>query len=151
VTRAGDAKNAHLTGLDGAGERLRLFKADLLDYGSMVAAIAGCDGVFHVACPVLASAITNPEVSSPHFFLPSTSSSCSLHQTWTMLQVQMIAPAVTGTANVLKACSEANVKRVVVVSSLSAVMVHPDWHKIPVMDESFWSDVELCRTTEVIP
>jgi hypothetical protein len=73
VPRAGDAKNAHLTALDGAGERLRLFKADLLDYGSMVAAIAGCDGVFHVACPVLASAITNPEVSSslpcsPHLF-----------------------------------------------------------------------------------
>ncbi|GJN38854.1 hypothetical protein PR202_gb27932 [Eleusine coracana subsp. coracana] len=61
--------------------------------------------------------------------------------------VQMIAPAVTGTANVLKACSEAKVKRVVVVSSLSAVMVHPEWHKVPVMDESYWSDTELCRTT----
>ena len=49
---AGDAKNAHLLGLDGAAERLRLFKADLLDYGSVAAAIAGSGGVFHVACPV---------------------------------------------------------------------------------------------------
>jgi nucleoside-diphosphate-sugar epimerase len=52
----GDAKNAHLMSLDVAAERLRLFKADLLDYGSVAAAIAGCDDVFHVACPVLLSA-----------------------------------------------------------------------------------------------
>ena len=56
----GDAKNAHLMSLDVAAERLRLFKADLLDYGSVAAAIAGCDDVFHVACPVLLSA-PNPE------------------------------------------------------------------------------------------
>jgi nucleoside-diphosphate-sugar epimerase len=59
----GDAKNAHLLALDGAAERLRLFKADLLDYGSMAAAVAGCDVVFHVACPVLAASTPNPEVS----------------------------------------------------------------------------------------
>ncbi|EEC71085.1 hypothetical protein OsI_02851 [Oryza sativa Indica Group] len=52
----GDAKNAHLMSLDVAAKRLRLFKADLLDYGSVAAAIAGCDDVFHVACPVLLSA-----------------------------------------------------------------------------------------------
>jgi hypothetical protein len=57
----GDAKNAHLPALDGAAERLRLFKADLLDYGSMAAAVAGCDVVFHVACPVLANSTPNPE------------------------------------------------------------------------------------------
>uniref|UniRef100_A0A0E0ADS0 3-beta hydroxysteroid dehydrogenase/isomerase domain-containing protein n=1 Tax=Oryza glumipatula TaxID=40148 RepID=A0A0E0ADS0_9ORYZ len=56
----GDAKNAHLMSLDSTAERLRLFKADLLDYGSVAAAIAGCDDVFHVACPVhtLAAAVT---------------------------------------------------------------------------------------------
>jgi len=58
---AGDAKNAHLLGLDGAAERLRLFKADLLDYGSVAATIAGCGGVFHVACPVPDYALTDPE------------------------------------------------------------------------------------------
>uniref|UniRef100_A0A0E0BDK2 3-beta hydroxysteroid dehydrogenase/isomerase domain-containing protein n=1 Tax=Oryza glumipatula TaxID=40148 RepID=A0A0E0BDK2_9ORYZ len=52
----GDAKNAHLMSLDGVAERLRLFKADLLDYGSVAAAITGCNDVFHVAYPVLLSA-----------------------------------------------------------------------------------------------
>uniref|UniRef100_A0A0D9ZEZ2 3-beta hydroxysteroid dehydrogenase/isomerase domain-containing protein n=1 Tax=Oryza glumipatula TaxID=40148 RepID=A0A0D9ZEZ2_9ORYZ len=58
--RPGDVKNAHLMSLDVAAERLRLFKADLLDYSSVAAAIAGCDDVFHVACPVhtLAAAVT---------------------------------------------------------------------------------------------
>lgn len=143
--------------MDGAAERLRLFKSDLLDYGSMAMAIAGCDGVFHVACPVLASAITDPEVSSsPHPFSFPRLRHGFVHgfvrsSRDAMLQAEMIAPAVTGTVNVLKACSEAKVKRVVVVSSLSAVMVHPTWNMVPVMDESYWSDVELCRTTEVIP
>ena len=67
-----------------------------------------------------------------------------------LLQVELLAPAVTGTMNVLKACSQAQVKRVVVVSSLSAVMVNPEWGD-RAMDEGCWSDVELCRTTEVRP
>jgi nucleoside-diphosphate-sugar epimerase len=48
--------------LGGAGERLRLFKADLLDYASVAAAVAGCDGVFHVASPVPAVNPANPDV-----------------------------------------------------------------------------------------
>ncbi|AQL04891.1 Dihydroflavonol-4-reductase [Zea mays] len=109
VRDPGDAKNAHLLGLDGAAERLRLFKADLLDFGSLAAAIAGCDGVFHT---------------------------------------ELLAPAVTGTMNILRACSDAHVRRVVVVSSLSAVMINPDWGECKVMDEGCWSDVDLCRTTK---
>uniref|UniRef100_A0ACD5ZC16 Uncharacterized protein n=1 Tax=Avena sativa TaxID=4498 RepID=A0ACD5ZC16_AVESA len=123
VRDPGGSKNAHLPALDGATERLRLFKADLLDYGSMAAAVAGCDVVFHVACPVLASSTPNPEVD-------------------------LLAPAVTGTMNVLKACSEANVKRVVMVSSVAAVMVNPSWPEGKPMDEGCWSDVDYCRTTE---
>jgi nucleoside-diphosphate-sugar epimerase len=65
------------------------------------------------------------------------------------VQADLIAPAVTGTSNVLKACSEAKVKRVVVVSSVSAVMVNPSWPEGKAMDEDCWSDVEYCRTTEV--
>lgn len=63
--RAGDAKNAHLAAMDGAADRLRLFRAELLDYGSVAAAIAGCDGVFHVASPVpMTYPIGDPE--APH-------------------------------------------------------------------------------------
>ncbi|KAJ1259964.1 hypothetical protein BS78_10G195700 [Paspalum vaginatum] len=117
-----DPKNAHLVAMDGAAERLRLFKADILDYGSVAAAVAGCEGVFHVASPV-PYAITDPEA-------------------------ELLAPAVTGTINVLKACSEAKVKRVVVVSSVSAVMVNPGFPQSKVLDEDCWSDVEVCRTTQ---
>lgn len=46
------ARNAHLRGLEGAAERLTLFRVDLLDKESLVAAFRGCQGVFHTACPV---------------------------------------------------------------------------------------------------
>ncbi|PON38776.1 NAD(P)-binding domain containing protein, partial [Trema orientale] len=46
-------KTEHLISLDGAKERLHLFKADLLDEGSFDSVVDGCEGVFHTACPVL--------------------------------------------------------------------------------------------------
>lgn len=48
--------------LENASENLELFKADLLDYDAMAAAIVGCQGVFHVATPVPSGKITDPEV-----------------------------------------------------------------------------------------
>ncbi|CAL5053831.1 unnamed protein product [Urochloa decumbens] len=123
VRDPGDAKNAHLAAMGGAAERLRLFGADVLDGDAVAAAVAGCDGVFHVACPVPDYALADPEA-------------------------EMLAPAVTGTMNVMKVCSEAKVKRVVVVSSLSAVLENPAWPEGKAMDESCWSDVEVCRATE---
>ncbi|GLT53967.1 hypothetical protein SLA2020_272010 [Shorea laevis] len=48
-----DPKNAHLKELEGAKERLTLWKTDLLDYESLKAAIDGCDGVIHTASPVM--------------------------------------------------------------------------------------------------
>ncbi|KAF0897734.1 hypothetical protein E2562_000447, partial [Oryza meyeriana var. granulata] len=117
-----DTKNAHLKALENAGERLRLFKADVVDYDSVALAIAGCDGVFHVASPV-------------PFGLP---------------EADVIAPAVTGTLNVLKASYEAKVKRVVVVSSIAAVYKNPNWPKGKPFNEDSWSDEEYCRNCGVI-
>jgi len=117
---SGDAKNAHLKVLQGAEERLQLVRADLLDYDSVASAIAGCEGVFHVACPVPSGRSTNPEA-------------------------EIIAPAVTGTLNVLKACHEAKVKRVVMVSSGAAVGANPNWPKGKAFDEDSWSDEDHCR------
>ncbi|RVW50941.1 Cinnamoyl-CoA reductase 1 [Vitis vinifera] len=57
-------------------------------------------------------------------------------------------PAVKGTLNVLKACAEAKVKRVVVVSSGASVIMNPRWPKGKVMDETCWSDKEYCRATK---
>ncbi|XP_044410059.1 cinnamoyl-CoA reductase 1 [Triticum aestivum] len=45
-------KNAHLLAMDGAGERLNLCRADVMDGNSLRAAFHGCRGVFHVASPV---------------------------------------------------------------------------------------------------
>lgn len=117
-----DDKYSHLTKLEKASENLKLFKANLLDYDSLRSAIRGCDGVFHVASPVPASAVPNPEV-------------------------ELIEPAVKGTLNVLKACSEENVKRVVFVSSATAVGMTRHRPKGKVMDETSWSDKEFCRKT----
>ncbi|KAJ1703413.1 hypothetical protein LUZ63_003192 [Rhynchospora breviuscula] len=117
-----DEKYAHLKELENATQNLILFKADLLDYVSIASSVAGCEGVFHVASPVPYSKVPNPEV--------------------------LLEPAVTGTKNVLKACLEAKAKRVVVVSSGSAIFMKPDWPKGEIMDESCWSDELYCRTTE---
>ncbi|KAG6710876.1 hypothetical protein I3842_05G025100 [Carya illinoinensis] len=45
-------KTEHLLMLDGAKERLHLFKADLLEEGSFDSLVDGCEGVFHTASPV---------------------------------------------------------------------------------------------------
>uniref|UniRef100_A0ACD6A8E0 Uncharacterized protein n=1 Tax=Avena sativa TaxID=4498 RepID=A0ACD6A8E0_AVESA len=123
VRNPGDGKNAHLKALEGAGERLQLVRADLLDYDSVASAVAGCEGVFHVASPVPSGRSTNPEA-------------------------EVIAPAVTGTLNVLRACYEAKVKRVVMVSSIAAVFNNPSWPKGKAFDEDSWSDADLCRKSE---
>ena len=47
-------KTEHLLLLEGAKERLHLFKVDLLEEGSFDSAVDGCDAVFHTASPVLA-------------------------------------------------------------------------------------------------
>ncbi|CAB80259.1 putative protein [Arabidopsis thaliana] len=46
-----EKKLAHLWKLEGAKERLRLVKADLMEEGSFDNAIMGCQGVFHTASP----------------------------------------------------------------------------------------------------
>ncbi|XP_039051597.1 cinnamoyl-CoA reductase 1-like [Hibiscus syriacus] len=122
VRQPGDAKYAHLNQLEKASDNLKLFKADVLDYDSLCSSIAGCTGVFHVASPVPSSSVSNP-------------------------QVELIEPAVKGTLNVLKACLEANVKRVVVVSSGSAIFLNPRWPEGQIKDEACWSDKEYCAAT----
>ncbi|KAF0929230.1 hypothetical protein E2562_016458 [Oryza meyeriana var. granulata] len=118
-----DPKNAHLKQLDGASERLRLFKADVLDSDELAAAIAGCDGVFHVASPVPGDKIVDPES-------------------------EVMTPAVKGTLNVLEVCSSRKVQKVVVVSSTSAVHFNPSWPEGRPKDESCWSDRKICIEKE---
>ncbi len=56
-------KTEHLLALDGAKERLHLFKADLLEEGSFDSVVDGCEGVFHTASPFY-HIVTDPQVHS---------------------------------------------------------------------------------------
>ncbi|XP_050238393.1 cinnamoyl-CoA reductase 1-like isoform X2 [Mercurialis annua] len=94
---------------------------DLLDYNCLSSAVQGCTGVFHVASPVPSTTVLNAEV-------------------------EVLEPAIKGTLNVLKACAEAKIKRVVIVSSGAAVIMNPSWPIGQLMDESCWSNKEYCRT-----
>jgi hypothetical protein len=55
-------ENIHLQALDGAKDRLHLFKASLLEEGSFDSAIAGCECVFHTASPFYHN-VQDPKVS----------------------------------------------------------------------------------------
>lgn len=82
-------------------ERLELVEADLLQRGSFDNAVAGCETVFHVASPFAFTA-TDPAK-------------------------ELLAPAVDGTLNVLEACRSApEVKRVILTSSIAALVGRPD-------------------------
>ncbi|XP_062000392.1 phenylacetaldehyde reductase-like [Rosa rugosa] len=118
-------KTEHLLSLDGAKERLHLFKADLLDEGSFDPVVDGCEGVFHTASPALLSS-TNP-------------------------QAELIEPALKGTLNVLGSCVKVqSIKRVVITSSMAAVGFNgkplaPD----VIIDESWFSDPTFCEKTKL--
>ncbi|PON84833.1 hypothetical protein TorRG33x02_193850, partial [Trema orientale] len=117
-------KTEHLLALDGAKERLYLFKANLLEEGSFDSAIDGCDGVFHTASPVI-----NPTVDP---------------------QAELIDPAVNGTLSILRSCAKVpSVKRVVITSSIASVFENgkpltPD----VVVDETWFSDPVLCENSK---
>lgn len=126
VRDPGDSKKiGHLLGLDGAKERLHLFKANLLEDGSFDSGIAGCEGVFHTASPFY------HDVKDP--------------------QTELIDPAVKGTLNVLGSVARApSVKRVVVTSSIAAVAYNgkPRTPEV-VVDESWYSDPNFCRESKM--
>jgi nucleoside-diphosphate-sugar epimerase len=111
----------HLLALDGAKERLHLFKANLLEEGCFDSVVDGCVGVFHTASPV------SLEASDP--------------------QAELIDPAVKGTLNILRSCAKfPSIKRVIVTSSIAAIMCNrkpltPDM----ILDETWFSDPVTCE------
>ncbi|CAK7330921.1 unnamed protein product [Dovyalis caffra] len=114
-------KTEHLLALDGAKERLHLFKADLLDEGSFDPVVEGCECVFHTA--------------SPFYFTVNDP------------RAELIDPALKGTLNVLRSCSKVpSIKRVVITSSMAAVVYNgkslaPD----VIVDETWFSDPDFCE------
>ncbi|KAK8697633.1 hypothetical protein V6N13_113774 [Hibiscus sabdariffa] len=104
-----------------AENRLKFFKADLLEEGSFDSVVEGCEGVFHTASPFF------NDVVDP--------------------QAELIDPAVKGTLNVLNSCAKAaSIKRVVLTSSIAAVAYErkprtPD----VVIDENWFTDPDYCK------
>jgi len=91
-------KVEHLTRLAKASTgKLKLFKADLLDFGSFDESMQGCELVMHTASPFFITKIKNPEE-------------------------ELLQPAKEGTRNVLEAVKRTpTVKRVVLTSSVVAI------------------------------
>ncbi|KAI9070926.1 hypothetical protein K1719_047110 [Acacia pycnantha] len=76
-----DSETKHLQGFEGADTHLRLFQIDLLDYISIVAAVVGCAGVFHLTSPCIIDRVQDP-------------------------QKELLNPAIKGTINVLTEAKE---------------------------------------------
>ncbi|KAG9453613.1 hypothetical protein H6P81_006517 [Aristolochia fimbriata] len=118
-----EKETKHLRALDPTGSRLRLFQIDLLNYDSLLAAIQKADGVLHVASPCIVDRVQDPES-------------------------ELLGPAVEGTKNVLSAAKASGVKRVVVTSSISAIIPSPKWPADAVKGEDCWTDLDYCKQKE---
>ncbi|KAM1951039.1 hypothetical protein ACFX15_005692 [Malus domestica] len=116
-----DGETKHLEALvEGAESRLRLFQIDLLDYNSILAAVNGCSGVFHLASPCIIDTVHDPEK-------------------------ELLDPAIKGTLNVLTAAKKAGISRVVLTSSSCAITPSPSWPSDKVKGEDCWTDIDYCK------
>ena len=111
-----EAKRAHLDELkDQFPGKLELFEADMLEPGSLDAALEGCDALIHTATAVILAA---PDP-----------------------QKQIIDVAVKGTQNVLDSVAKTpSVKRIVMTSSIAAVMSYDQQDKTYTEDDWCTSD-----------
>ncbi|XP_009369570.2 phenylacetaldehyde reductase [Pyrus x bretschneideri] len=116
-----EGETKHLEALvEGAESRLRLFQIDLLDYNSILAAVNGCSGVFHLASPCIVDQVHDPEK-------------------------ELLDPAIKGTLNVLTAAKHAGASRVVLTSSISAITPSRSWPSDKVKGEDCWTDIDYCK------
>lgn len=100
-------------------DEIELVEADLLNPESLDRAVQGCDYVVHTASPV-------PDKGEPKD------------------ENILIKPAVEGTLAVLRAAHKYKVKRVVITSSLSAVVMKNPENVRERYDETDWSDLDAC-------
>lgn len=115
-----EKETKHLEAMEGADSRLHLFQIDLLDFNSISAAVTGATGVFHLASPCIVDDVHDPER-------------------------ELLDPAIKGTINVLTAAKELGVRRVVLTSSISAIIPSPNWPADVVKNEDCWTDIEYCK------
>ncbi|KAJ6342993.1 hypothetical protein OIU78_010836 [Salix suchowensis] len=117
---------SHLFEIPGATDAsvsLEVYEADVLDHDAICKAVEGCQGVFHVASPCTLEDPKDP-------------------------QKELVLPALQGTLNVLEAAKKFKVRRVVVTSSISALVPNPSWPREKVFDESSWTDLDYCMSRQ---
>lgn len=151
-------KAAHLLPSWSSCDRLRLFKADLLNEGSFDEAVKGCNGVYHVAASMEFNVMATENIGNAplnYFSITSIgmksgaemkvfddSSLFELEEAY--VQSNIIDPAIKGTLNLLKACLKSKtVERVVFTSSISTITAKDSlgrWRAV--VDESCQSPID---------
>lgn len=125
-------KAAHLLPSWSSCDRLRLFKADLLNEGSFDEAVKGCNGVYHVAASMEFNVMATENIEA-------------------YVQSNIIDPAIKGTLNLLKACLKSKtVERVVFTSSISTITAKDSlgrWRAV--VDESCQTPIDHVWKTRV--
>ena len=97
-------------------DSIEFAQADLLSDAGWAEAAEGCDGLFHLASPVPLQQPKNAD--------------------------EVIRPAVEGALNALKAAKNAGIKRVVLTSSIAAVMFgHKEKHRV--FTEADWTNADV--------
>ncbi|KAJ0078125.1 hypothetical protein Patl1_36652 [Pistacia atlantica] len=115
---------SHLFTLQAASKaNLKVFEADILDDVAVSRAVEGCTGVFHVASPCTLEDPQDP-------------------------QKELVLPAVQGTLNVLEAAKKFKARRMVLTSSISALVPNPGWPQDKVFDETSWTDLDYCKSRQ---
>lgn len=110
----GDALRSLLASHNKRAADIELIQADLLEPDGWSEAVKGCDGVFHMASPIVSVQLKDED--------------------------EVIAPAKQGTQMVLEAAREHHIKRVVLTSSSSAVSTGHHEQKYMFTDAD-WSDL----------
>lgn len=113
-------------------DRVKLFRADLMEEGSFEDAVRGCCGIFHVAAPMEFQVSVKEQGEDIDSYVRN----------------KVIEPAIRGTLNVLKAClNSSSVRRVVFTSSISTLTAKDqsleEEYWIPVVDESCKNPIDL--------
>ncbi|BBN19210.1 protein MpDFR-like19 [Marchantia polymorpha subsp. ruderalis] len=118
---------AEMMALPGAEERLKLMVRDLLDYANILTVIEGCSSVFLTipSCDGL-----NGQLDYP---------------------AEAVDAEVRGTLNVVEACANSSIKRMVLTSSASAVVfdINTKTDSLKSVDERNWSNVDFLRKNKL--
>jgi nucleoside-diphosphate-sugar epimerase len=113
LAREGAVRAAIAKEIEPGGDRLTVLAADLTDDGGWRRAVEGCDYVLHTASPFPAAQPKDPD--------------------------ELIVPAREGTLRVLRAALDADVKRVVLTSSVAAIRNAAGARSGPLTEED-WTD-----------